>query len=64
MQSLVLKTPKNIEKFKEKIARQEDKSKLEELRNEREENHYRDESSIKKQNKKKKRRRRKTKKKR
>ena len=34
MQSLVLEIPKNIEKFKEKIARQEDKGKLEEPRNE------------------------------
>ena len=47
MQSSVLKIPKNIEKIKEKIARQEDKSKLEVPRNEREESHYRDESPLK-----------------
>lgn len=47
MQSLVLEIPKNIEKFKEKIAKQEDKGNLEEPRNEREENHYRDESPLK-----------------
>ena len=47
MQSLVLKIPKNIEKFKENIAGQKDKSKLEEHRNEREESNYREESPLK-----------------
>lgn len=64
MQSLVLEIPKNIEKFKGKIARQEDKGKLEEPRNEREENHYRDESPLKSKKIKKKRGRGKARKKR